>query len=123
MSVADKAAYLFIRDSCYRRVKRMVSLDQALSEESTTWLESLEGGEARPKIEILKTELRERLKGASDSLTEEFRAPVVLVDIGGFSSAEVAQILSCPVGTVRSRLFRGRSILEGKPRAYVQNQI
>ncbi len=101
----------------------MVSLDQALSEESTTWLESLEGGEARPKIEILKTELRERLKGASDSLTEEFRAPVVLVDIGGFSSAEVAQILSCPVGTVRSRLFRGRSILEGKPRAYVQNQI
>jgi len=103
----------------YHREKRMVSLDQAPSEEGTTWLESLEGREAGPEMEILKTELRERLKEALDSLTEEFRAPVVLVDIGGFSYAEVADILACPLGTVRSRLFRARSILIGKLRSYV----
>ena len=106
----------------YRRDKRMVSLDQAPSEEGATWLESLEGREAGPEMEILKAELRERVKEALDSLSEEFRTPIVLVDIGGFSYAEVANILSCPIGTVRSRLFRARGILIGKLRSYVRQE-
>ena len=112
--------HLFINR--YRRDKRMVSLDQPPNEEGVTWLESLEGREAGPEMEILKTELRERVKEALDSLTEEFRAPVVLVDIGGFSYAEVANILSCPIGTVRSRLFRARGILINKLRSYVRQE-
>jgi RNA polymerase sigma-70 factor (ECF subfamily) len=45
-------------------------------------------------------------------LSHDFRDVVVLVDIGGFSYAEAAQILDIPVGTVMSRLHRGRRSLK-----------
>jgi len=54
-------------------------------------------------------------------LSEEFAIPIILVDIGDCSYAEVAEIISCPIGTVRSRLFRGRNILANKLRNYVRN--
>ena len=44
-------------------------------------------------------------------LPEEFRAAVVFVDVEGLSYDEAAVVLGCPVGTVRSRLFRGRRLL------------
>jgi RNA polymerase sigma-70 factor (ECF subfamily) len=44
-------------------------------------------------------------------LPEDFRAPLLLVDVEGFSYEEAASILACPVGTVGSRLFRGRKSL------------
>ncbi len=106
----------------YHRDKRVVSLDQAGAETGVSWVESLEGSGGGPEAEILQTELQDKIKEALNSLPEEFRAPIVLVDIGGFSYAEVAQMLSCPVGTIRSRLFRARSILAGKLRAYVRKE-
>jgi RNA polymerase sigma-70 factor, ECF subfamily len=48
---------------------------------------------------------------ALDSLPEAFRAAVVLVDVEELSYEEAATALGCPVGTVRSRLFRARRIL------------
>jgi RNA polymerase sigma-70 factor (ECF subfamily) len=45
------------------------------------------------------------------ALPPEFRAPVILVDLQGFSYDDAAAILHCPVGTVRSRLHRGRLAL------------
>jgi len=106
----------------YHRDKRMVSLDQADAKTGVSWLESLKGSGGEPEAEILMTELQDKIKEALNGLSEEFRAPIVLVDIGGFSYAEVAEILSCPVGTVRSRLFRARSILASKLRSYVQKE-
>ena len=44
----------------------------------------------------------------------DFRDVIVLVDIGDFSYADAAQILDIPVGTVMSRLHRGRRILKGQ---------
>jgi RNA polymerase sigma-70 factor (ECF subfamily) len=55
--------------------------------------------------------------GVVDALSEiphDFRDVVVLVDIGEFSYAEAAQILDVPIGTVMSRLHRGRRILKQK---------
>ncbi|HSG81834.1 MAG TPA: sigma-70 family RNA polymerase sigma factor, partial [Gemmatimonadota bacterium] len=48
------------------------------------------------------------VKRAIQELPEEFRLPVVLSDVEGLSYAEIAEILELPVGTVKSRLFRGR---------------
>lgn len=44
-------------------------------------------------------------------LPEEFRMPVILADVEGFSYKEISQILGVPIGTIRSRLHRGRKIL------------
>lgn len=106
----------------YHRDKRMVSLDQPVDEAGTAWVDSLPGNDPGPETEVLRTELQGKVTEALSALPEEFRTPVVLVDIGDFSYAEVAEILSCPVGTVRSRLFRARAILAGKLRTYVRQE-
>lgn len=106
----------------YHRDKRMVSLDQTVDDAETAWVDSLPGSDPGPEKEALRTELQGKVMEALSALREEFRIPVVLVDIGGFSYAEVGEILSCPVGTVRSRLFRARAILAGKLRTYVRQE-
>ena len=48
------------------------------------------------------------VQNALKQISEEFRQPLVLKEIDGFSYEEIAQILDIPLGTVRSRIFRGR---------------
>lgn len=55
----------------------------------------------------------DRILAAVDALPEEFREVVVLSDIEGLSYAQIAETLSVPVGTVKSRLSRGRRQLQG----------
>ncbi|SRR6266516_1122116 len=54
----------------------------------------------------------EDVKGALESLPEGFRMAVLLADVEGFSYKEIAQIMDVPIGTVMSRLHRGRKALE-----------
>jgi RNA polymerase sigma-70 factor (ECF subfamily) len=51
---------------------------------------------------------------ALESLPEEFRTVVILCDIEGLTYEEIAEFVECPVGTVRSRLHRGRKLLYAK---------
>ncbi len=52
------------------------------------------------------------VKAALESLPENFRMPVLLADVEGFSYKEIAEIMETPIGTVMSRLHRGRKALE-----------
>lgn len=65
-----------------------------------------------PEQRLLDKLLREDIEEALDGLPEEYRVVVVAVEIWGFSYAEAAEMLDIPVGTVRSRLNRGRSMLQ-----------
>jgi RNA polymerase sigma-70 factor (ECF subfamily) len=56
-------------------------------------------------------ELRSDIEAALVALPDEFRAAVVLADVEGLSLQAVADILEVPVGTVKSRVFRGRRLL------------
>lgn len=56
-------------------------------------------------------ELRSDIEAALAALPDEFRAAVVLADVEGLSLQTVADILEVPVGTVKSRVFRGRRLL------------
>ncbi|HSE66889.1 MAG TPA: sigma factor-like helix-turn-helix DNA-binding protein, partial [Gemmatimonadales bacterium] len=55
--------------------------------------------------------LSPEVDAALKQLTPEYRGPVVLIDLAGLSYDEAAGALQCPVGTVRSRLYRGRRAL------------
>ncbi|HVA94982.1 MAG TPA: RNA polymerase sigma factor [Candidatus Dormibacteraeota bacterium] len=63
-----------------------------------------------------RAEIVERLRDAVLTLPDHYREPVTLCDLEGKSYGEAARLLDCPVGTVRSRLNRARSILLEKLR-------
>ena len=63
--------------------------------------------------EILKaSELRDLILEALSSLGEETRTALSLREFDGLSYEQIAEIVKCPVGTVRSRIFRGREMIE-----------
>ena len=65
-----------------------------------------------PEQDFLNRLLRKDLQHAIDALPDAFREVVVLVDVQGLAYREVAELLHVPVGTVRSRLARGRALLQ-----------
>lgn len=76
------------------------------------------GREADPET-ALEAHLDGPVQKALDALPPDFRAAVVLVDLEGLSYQEAAQVLRCPMGTVRSRLHRARLALREWLREYV----
>ena len=68
--------------------------------------------EASAETEVLDAMPDEDVQAALDSLPDQFRLAVLLADVEGFSYKEIAEILDIPIGTVMSRLHRGRKALE-----------
>jgi len=68
--------------------------------------------ELSAETEVLDRIPDEAVKGALESLPENFRLPVLLADVEGFSYKEIAEIMDTPIGTVMSRLHRGRKALQ-----------
>jgi RNA polymerase sigma-70 factor, ECF subfamily len=62
--------------------------------------------------EVLDSFTDDEVKGALESLPDTFRMAVLLADVEGFSYKEIADILDIPIGTVMSRLHRGRKALQ-----------
>ncbi|HVZ86033.1 MAG TPA: sigma factor-like helix-turn-helix DNA-binding protein, partial [Polyangia bacterium] len=56
------------------------------------------------------------------AVPSDFRMAVILADLEDFSYKEIAEIMDCPAGTVMSRLFRGRKILQGLLHDYAVEQ-
>lgn len=71
---------------------------------------------SNPEVRLLTDSLEEPLQMALDALPAEFRTAVVLADIEGLSYEEIAEVMHCSLGTVRSRLHRGRKLLRQKVR-------
>jgi RNA polymerase sigma-70 factor (ECF subfamily) len=67
---------------------------------------------SNPEQQFLTKMLRAEIERALDALPDGFRTVGILVEVQGYTYAEVAEILSVPVGTVRSRLSRARSLLQ-----------
>lgn len=92
------------------------SLDEAADGEAFSLFERLHQPFllwwGNPERAFFDNLLREDLQRAIDALPEPFRITVLLVDVEGWSYQEAAAALGVPVGTVRSRLARGRSALQ-----------
>jgi RNA polymerase sigma-70 factor (ECF subfamily) len=64
-----------------------------------------------PSREASDTGLAQNLRQALDGLSPRYRIPVVLKDVEGYSQEEIARIIQRPVGTVKARISRGRTLL------------
>jgi len=114
--------YNFFIDD-YHQKRRWVSVEDGAAEKvESSYREGVPAENAGPENRLLLKELRSKISDALNKIPEEFRLPIVLVDMGDFSYLEAAEILSCPVGTVRSRLSRGRRLLNNHLKVYVDRE-
>ena len=70
------------------------------------------GASRSAEEEVLEQIVDADVRAALDALPENFRMPVLLADVEGFSYKEIAEIMDVPIGTVMSRLHRGRKALQ-----------
>jgi RNA polymerase sigma-70 factor (ECF subfamily) len=78
----------------------------------------LEAGGGSPEDEVFRREFWEQLRQGLDALPPEQREAVVFCDLEGMSYEEMAEVMGVPIGTVRSRIFRGRRALQERLAAY-----
>lgn len=88
------------------------SLDASERELSSATLAETSSFYENPEVDYFGKLFPEHIKEAIEALPENFRIPVILADLHDFSYKEIADIMECPVGTVMSRLFRGRKRLQ-----------
>jgi len=104
---------LFV-DSLRRLPKQQpLSLDRAMSAEEgeDDYTFEIPDYEADPERIVLKDVMDERLEQALAALPQHFRTAVLLCDVEGLSYEEIARVMNTSVGTVRSRIHRGRRML------------
>lgn len=65
-----------------------------------------------PERTLLSEELQDKLFATIDNLPDDLRAAITLREIEGLSYEEIAEVMECPVGTVRSRIFRAREAID-----------
>jgi RNA polymerase sigma-70 factor, ECF subfamily len=99
-------------------IARNVILQRLARTRPTLTIDEIESTHDEPAVEsdalgaIQREEIVRRVRRAILDLPEPFREVVVLADLHGLSYAEVAAVLECPHGTVRSRLYRRRLLAE-----------
>jgi RNA polymerase sigma-70 factor (ECF subfamily) len=99
--------------SSYRKQKRSpqtVSSDEV--EDFSLYRHIIDDGGRTPEAEVLANIPDEEVKAALDELPEQFRLAVLLADVEGFAYKEIADITETSIGTVMSRLHRGRKALQ-----------
>lgn len=98
--------------SSYRKQQRQPKTVSADAHEEFSLYDRLVEAHVTPEAAILDRVPAEEVKAALESLPEQFRTAVLLADVEEFSYQEVADIMDVPIGTVMSRLHRGRKALQ-----------
>jgi RNA polymerase sigma-70 factor (ECF subfamily) len=106
----------------YQRKKRSREvLDAASAEQDATdgvLVQASAHDRQSPEKALLERSVSDDVQRALDNLPDDFRTAVVLCDVQGLSYKEIAEIMQTPVGTVMSRLFRGRKLLAASLREF-----
>lgn len=69
---------------------------------------------ATPEEHLLKDEVQKTVVEAMESLPDDLRTAITLRELDGLSYEEIAETMGCPVGTVRSRIFRAREVIQSR---------
>ena len=110
----------------YQRKKRSREILEAASNEQNTTdgvlMHAEVKGQRGPDAPLLDRSVSDDVQRALDALPADFRTAVVLCDVEGLAYKEIADIMECPVGTVMSRLFRGRKLLAAALKGYATQE-
>ncbi|MBF0626893.1 MAG: RNA polymerase sigma factor RpoE [Magnetococcales bacterium] len=75
-----------------------------------------------PERLMLREEMMSNLRQAIEALPEQMRRAIQMRDVEGHSYEEIAKALQCPIGTVRSRIYRSRQEIMDRMQAYLQDK-
>ncbi|MEO5658683.1 MAG: RNA polymerase sigma factor RpoE, partial [Polaromonas sp.] len=75
-----------------------------------------------PEAVLASKEIAEIINAAMQALPEELREAITLREIEGLSYEEISEAMNCPIGTVRSRIFRAREAISAKVKPLLENQ-
>ena len=100
------------RNTIASRQRRPVDYEAELSESEQSNLASRLRHTDTPEATALSEEIRETVNEAIERLPEDLRTAIVLREVEGLSYEEIAAAMDCPVGTVRSRIFRARDAID-----------
>lgn len=103
---------LFIDETRRRSKIKTQSIDAPIA--GTDLMLEIPDEREQPESQVLHEELDEEIQKALMTLPPDFKMAVILADIEGLSYEEIAQAMNCSLGTVRSRLHRGRRLLRNK---------
>jgi RNA polymerase sigma-70 factor (ECF subfamily) len=112
VNTAKKALVELKRDPLVLESNRASSDD---SDETSRLENELTDGET-PEAVLASKEIAATVNAAIDALSEDLRQAIVLREIEGLSYEEIADVMNCPIGTVRSRIFRAREAIATKLR-------
>ena len=111
--------YKIALNACRNYYRTMGRRPEGSAVDSEGLLDSLESSNPDPESADFRSETLEAVKGSLESLPPEQREAVVLCDLEGLSYEEMAAVIGIPVGTVRSRVFRGRRALQRRLQPYM----
>ena len=92
-------------------------------DDETSWRKSEPTSEETPESIFAAKEIAAAVNNAMAELSEELRLAVTLREIEGLSYEEIAVALGCPIGTVRSRIFRARESISAKLKPLLEHQM
>jgi RNA polymerase sigma-70 factor, ECF subfamily len=98
------------------------SLRSGEEEDETSAVENELTTAETPETVLAAKEIAAAVNSAMDALPEELRQAVTLREIEGLSYEEIAEVMNCPIGTVRSRIFRAREAISVKIKPLLENQ-
>ena len=75
-----------------------------------------------PDAVLAGKEIAQMVNAAMEALPEELRQAITLREIEGLSYEEIAEVMNCPIGTVRSRIFRAREAISARIKPLLENQ-
>jgi RNA polymerase sigma-70 factor (ECF subfamily) len=91
-------------------------------EDETSVVENELTSSETPETILAAKEIAATVNSAMEALPQELRLAVTLREIEGLSYEEIAEVMNCPIGTVRSRIFRAREAISAKVRPMLENQ-
>ncbi len=96
-----------------------VHLEDSDGEEINT--EELQKDIATPENLLLASEIKDTILDAMHELPEDLRVAIILREVDGLTYEEIAEAMDCPIGTVRSRIFRAREAVDAKLKPLLQH--
>lgn len=95
---------------------------KSIDDDETSRVENELTSPETPESVLASKEIAEMVNSAMDALPDELRQAITLREIEGLTYEEIAEAMSCPIGTVRSRIFRAREAISLKIKPMLENQ-